>query len=510
GTRPVAAKTKIGLHSSQVASRNTQLNSNLNRAHSSKVVPVPAVTQKLFSTQKTTNHVTIMSKTNLRGGDNKKSLALSRPGGPAIARTWKPVHRASTGQAGRDWQAKAFSRAMHEAVVKIGQKGSGEDSLEMVTDTKTNTPACWSNRSNMNSEWIPPTVTCSVKGSSNRQVELCWEAGVGLKTPRDHAKVMPQTEGRKKMTAAQEERMQKLQEWREKRGISYKRPPMPIKPLQTRRTVALPQPWASMEDDDIEARSLVSAVDTCLGECIKMLDEGCPSAQLQEMLSRMPMAERFSKYWICQARLMERTGNLDVLPLFEEAVRVVLEPVDELRAVVFEMLKKKEEKQGQNPVALEEIAEHRVQLDSAPDPMATPTAVKALIHGDRGGSSLVKYKITATPGGFRSQQREQGVARMVDGQELRFFTPVRRSVRIEGSAVRYPTSLRDHDLCVASFNDLMAQEETLVEEKKEETEGNLEGGGSTKPAPNAHLYVYRENEALRDQVNIQLVYEEEH
>ena len=91
----------------------------------------------------------------------------------------------------------------------------------------------------------------------------------------------------------------------------------------------------------------------------------------------------------------------------------------------------------------------------------------------------------------------------MDGQELRFFTPVRRSVRIERSALFYPASLQEHDLCVASFNDLMAQQD------EREGEGDKEGGGSAGPVPNGHLYVYRENGALRDKVNIQLVYAEE-
>ena len=40
-------------------------------------------------------------------------------------------------------------------------------------------------------------------------------------------------------------------------------------------------------------------------------------------------------------------------------------------------------------------------------------------------------------------------------------------------------------------------------------EGDGEDEGSSGLIPNDHLYVYRDNEALRDQVNIQLVYAEE-
>ncbi|XP_064792761.1 cytoskeleton-associated protein 2-like [Oncorhynchus masou masou] len=444
-------------------------------------------------------------------------------GAGASTQIWKAASRASTGIPGSQWQNTALSRAMHAAVAAMGQKSSAEENRDMESgsaDTKnepnapspsSTSPACWPrpHSSTASGVWIPQTVPRSAKKSSHGQEEVEWEAGVGLKTPRDQARVVPKTEGRRKMTAAQEERMQKLQEWRENRGISYKRPPMPVRPPRVRRTLALPQAYWDGMEEEVEARSLVEAVDRCLSDCIKLLNEGCQSSQVQEMLSTVPMAEKFSKYWICQARLMERQGNLEVLPLFEEAVRVVLEPVDELRTVVFEMLKKKEETQGQSPVASaqEPVREQDdiMELHSTPDTMATPTAVKALIRGDRGGSSVVKYKITATPGGFRSQKRESAVARMLDGQELRFFTPVRRSVRIERSALFYPASLQEHDLCVASFNDLMAQQD----EREEEGEGDKEGGGSAGPVPNGHLYVYRENGALRDKVNIQLVYAEE-
>ncbi|XP_042187240.1 cytoskeleton-associated protein 2-like isoform X2 [Oncorhynchus tshawytscha] len=297
-------------------------------------------------------------------GDIQRAASQHRAearGAGASTRLWKAASRASTGITGSQWQNTALSRAMHAAVAAMGQKSSAEENRDMEsgsadTDTKnepnapspsSTSPACWPrpHSSTASGVWIPQTVPRSAKKSSHGQEEVGWEAGVGLKTPRDQARVVPKTEGRRKMTAAQEERMQKLQEWRENRGISYKRPPMPVRPPRVRRTLALPQAYWDGMEEEVEARSLVEAVDRCLADCIKLLNEGCQSSQVQEMLSTVPMAEKFSKYWICQARLMERQGNLEVLPLFEEAVRVVLEPVDELRTVVFEMLKKKEETQ---------------------------------------------------------------------------------------------------------------------------------------------------------------------
>lgn len=54
--------------------------------------------------------------------------------------------------------------------------------------------------------------------------------------------------------------------------------------------------------------------------------QGCPPEQVKAVLIRLPaVSHKFVKYWICQARVMEREGNLDVLPLFEEAVSIVLE-----------------------------------------------------------------------------------------------------------------------------------------------------------------------------------------
>ncbi|XP_051750767.1 cytoskeleton-associated protein 2-like isoform X2 [Ctenopharyngodon idella] len=301
-------------------------------------------------------------------------------------------------------------------------------------------------------------------------------------------------DGRKKPTAAQEERLRKLQEWRESRGITYKRPPMPVRLVRRKTVSAIPQPyWTSMENED-EVHNIVFAVDRSLDDCIKLLQQGFPAEQVRDVLSRVPMAQKFAKYWICQARLMEREGNLEVLPMFQEAVRVVREPVDELRSVVFEILKKKQI-QVVSPMPKEpEAVETRMHDEQeGGDIISTPKPVGALICGMRGDSSVVKYKITATPGGKRSQQgAESG---QVDGHEIRFFTPVRRSVRIEKTALCYPSALQEHDPCVTSLCDLAG-------ERKEEVEGY------TQPQ-SFPVYVYRENEALRDHVQVKLVYPEE-
>ncbi|KAJ8386007.1 hypothetical protein AAFF_G00178280 [Aldrovandia affinis] len=329
---------------------------------------------------------------------------------------------------------------------------------------------------------VPSTVPRTTK-----QTSLPREPS-GLKTPAraDGAGPGPgingtvPPHGKRRLTAAQEERLQKLKEWREAKGISYKRPPMPTR-QRSRKTISVPvHYWTAMEEEE-EAHSLVYNIDRSLTDCIKLLQEGCSSEQVIDVLSRLPMAKKFAKYWICQARLMQREGNLEVLPMFEEAVRVVLEPVDDLRAVVFEILKKKEEsavvsEEGEGK--WDDQGEGVAQQAAAVEPI-TPKATGAMIRGAKEGSSVVRYKITATPGSRRSQWQEPMT---LDGQELRFLTPVRRSVRIQRSAPRYPAALQEHDPCVASFRDLPE--------------------GSEGPAEHAHssaLYIYRENEALSGQ-----------
>lgn len=102
---------------------------------------------------------------------------------------------------------------------------------------------------------------------------------------------------------------------------------------------------------------------------------------------------------------------------------------------------------------------------------------------------------------FSGPPSQQKKPKRINGQEVRFFTPVRRSVRIERASLRYPASLQDHDLCVASYSDMIAKEEDKTSEEQQ--------GCETSPsANNTPLYVYRQNEALRDKVLVQLVCEE--
>lgn len=91
----------------------------------------------------------------------------------------------------------------------------------------------------------------------------------------------------------------------------------------------------------------------------------------------------------------------------------------------------------------------------------------------------------------RRPPRQPQEPRRFNGQELRFLTPVRRSVRIHGASIHYPESLRDHDLCVASYEELLGGGGE-----------DAEGGDAEEDTP---LYIYVGNEALGDKVSVQLV-----
>ncbi|KAF7646252.1 hypothetical protein LDENG_00190920 [Lucifuga dentata] len=407
--------------------------------------------------------------------------------------------RRQTEAAGNGQTRSGASRTSSAAASRCGSRTTGSVPLAAVAEPGGKAKICKRTSANVPP---PPTgtkrtvpVTSQTAPRPARTTSQSEPTG-DTKTPKTSVMVFPQTDGQRP-TAAQEQRMRKLQEWREAKGISYKRPPMPVKPW-VRRTTALLQPfWTTMKEEE-DAHSLICAVDRSLADCIKLLEGGCPSGQVKDVLSRLPVVSRkFAKFWICQARLMEHEGNLDVLPMFEEAVRVVLEPVDELRAVVFEILKKRDEIQASAEKDDVHMHTQASGTESSPDgsvdPLMTPKPVRALIYGENGDSSVVKYKITATPGNPKSQQKEPA---RVKGQEVRFFTPVRRSVRIERSSLRYPASLQDHDLCVTSYNDLIAKEEKGRNDEQEETSPSV---------PNTSVYVYRQNEALQDKVFVQLI-----
>ncbi|XP_038641434.1 cytoskeleton-associated protein 2-like [Scyliorhinus canicula] len=264
----------------------------------------------------------------------------------------------------------------------------------------------------------------------------------------------------------QGERRKRLDVWLASKGKTYKRPPMPT-PLQrsaqsVKKNLELSF-WEAIEEEEVE-KSLTSRVNHMLDDCMRFVEKGAPPEQLAAALQNIPEGERFAKYWIIRARLLELTGPMEaVIALFEQAVHSGAEPVEELRYALVEAIMRNASSQ---PASAE--TEDNETEDCGELAIATPhsTAMKTNGHD----SSVIKYRVTATSQVLRGKGTVDRM-RSVGKQDVKFLTPVRRSVRIEHVSASHPEILREHDCCVTSLNELLAVEE-------------------------AATYVYRENRAL--------------
>ncbi|XP_051897005.1 cytoskeleton-associated protein 2-like isoform X3 [Pristis pectinata] len=261
-----------------------------------------------------------------------------------------------------------------------------------------------------------------------------------------------------------------LEEWLISKGKTYKRPPMPTPFKKVLKSVKKNLEHSFLEAmEGEEQKDLSDRVQHMLDDCMKLLERGSSPEQVSEALQNVPEGEKFAKYWICQARLLELTDSMEaVIALFEQAVHNGAEPVEELRSALVETIMRNAnsrtactEKDDVKTEGFEESA------------VATPcTKVVRLLCGktDGHGSSVIKYRVTATPQVLRTNELQSRI-RSTGQQDLKLLTPVRRSVRIEHVSASYPKMLREHDCCVASLNELLAEEE-------------------------AETFVYRENRAL--------------
>lgn len=55
-------------------------------------------------------------------------------------------------------------------------------------------------------------------------------------------------------------------------------------------------------------------------EAVPFSLQGVHAEELSAVLSLVPKAEKFAKFWICRAKLLARSGPFDVLQLYREAV----------------------------------------------------------------------------------------------------------------------------------------------------------------------------------------------
>uniref|UniRef100_UPI00398EBDB7 uncharacterized protein n=1 Tax=Pristiophorus japonicus TaxID=55135 RepID=UPI00398EBDB7 len=279
----------------------------------------------------------------------------------------------------------------------------------------------------------------------------------------DHSSVTKTLKGK-------DERRKQLNEWLASRGKTYKRPPMPTPLKSAVKSVKKNLEhsfWEAIEEE--EQNSLADQVNHMLDDCMKLQEKGLPSEQVSAALQNVPEGNKFAKYWICRARLLESAGTMDaVVALFEQAVHNGAEPVEELRSALVETIMRNANSQ----TACTEKEDNATDYFGESDAVTHLTTTMRILCDKMGGhgSSVVKYRVTATPQVLRGKEAVSRI-RSVGRQDLKFLTPVRRSVRIEHVSAAHPEMLREHDCCVSSLNELLAVEE-------------------------AETFVYRENQAL--------------
>uniref|UniRef100_H0VGW1 Cytoskeleton associated protein 2 like n=1 Tax=Cavia porcellus TaxID=10141 RepID=H0VGW1_CAVPO len=269
-----------------------------------------------------------------------------------------------------------------------------------------------------------------------------------------------QTNPTVKKTAAEDRRKQ-LEEWQKSKGKIYKRPPMELK---TKRKVIEEMNisfWKNIEEEEEEKKAqleLSNKINSTLAECLRLTEEGVLSNEISTILSNIPEAEKFAKFWICKAKLLARKGTFDVIGLYEEAIKNGAKPIQELREVVLNIL------QDQNRTAegtdtcsanirlMEELVKKTESEESCLPPEeqdqvpATPQITKVGQNNHPG----IKLQISSIP----------RISGMPEVQDMKLITPVRRSARIERAVSRYPEMLQEHDLVVASLDELLNVEET--------------------------------------------------
>ncbi|XP_041885494.1 cytoskeleton-associated protein 2-like isoform X2 [Corvus kubaryi] len=243
------------------------------------------------------------------------------------------------------------------------------------------------------------------------------------------------------------DRKKQLEEWLASKGKKYKRPPMAL--LQKQAVKPSCRSIKAKEKQENPEQRCQAEINNVLTQCLKFAEEGVPAEELLAVLSHVPQAEKFAKFWICQAKLLARNGPFDVLQLYREAVSAGAEPVEELRETALSILKD---------------AAQNLEGEKAEEPV--PWGPTTPCPGERQPTAstpgLVGRPLTSLPPSIKLQVTSASRGReFPEGPELKFLTPVRRSLRIERVVSLYPEMLKDHDPVVSSLREILdAEEET--------------------------------------------------
>ncbi|NXJ71955.1 CKP2L protein, partial [Rostratula benghalensis] len=247
-----------------------------------------------------------------------------------------------------------------------------------------------------------------------------------------------------------------LEEWLASKGKIYKRPPMML--LQKKEVKPSCRNVKEKENQEKPEQLCLEKINSILTECLELAEEGVCAEDISAVLSRVPQAEKFAKFWICKAKLLARSGPFDVMGLYKAAVCAGAVPLQELREVVLDILKSADQTsegnmcmegqaggQAGQPIPQEPTTPYsRERQDMAATPCLTGKSLASLPFS-------IKLQVTSA-----SRGKE-----LLESRELKFLTPVRRSQRVEQAGIRYPEMLKDHDPVVSSLSEILdAEEET--------------------------------------------------
>ncbi|NWS09894.1 CKP2L protein, partial [Pachyramphus minor] len=257
-----------------------------------------------------------------------------------------------------------------------------------------------------------------------------------------------------------------LEEWLALKGKKYKRPPMTL--LQKQAVKPPCRKFKAKEKQENPEQRYLVKINNLLTECLKFVEEGVDAEELSKVLSVVPQAEKFAKFWICQAKLLARSGPFDVMGLYRAAVCAGAQPLEELREVVLDILKAAGHTSEGN-LNMGEPSGHSLQLhwrfsllpgEKAEQPI--PWEPTTPCPGERqpvaSTPGPVGRPLTSLPLSVKLQVTS---VEFPEGPELKFLTPVRRSLRVERAGIHYPEMLKDHDPVVSSLSEILdAEEET--------------------------------------------------
>ncbi|NXM54822.1 CKP2L protein, partial [Illadopsis cleaveri] len=246
-----------------------------------------------------------------------------------------------------------------------------------------------------------------------------------------------------------------LEEWLASKGKKYKRPPMTL--LQKQAVKPSCRKVKAKEKQENPEQHCQAKINNILTECLKLIEEGIHAEELMAVLSLVPQAEKFAKFWICQAKLLARNGPFDVLQLYREAVSAGAEPVEELRETALNILKDASQKLEGNLSVVGLTGTWAGEKAEEPIPWEPRTPCPGERQPTSSTPGLVRRPVTSLPLSVKLQVTSR---EFLEGPELKFLTPVRRSVRIERARSHYPEMLKDHDPVVSSLSEILDAEET--------------------------------------------------